>query len=136
MQNLALFVDRSTVCYTLIISRTEVRLRIIDYHSIAANYCDRPYQSEVNVPFYEVVDSQSDNGVTRQLAINYALRTTNMYYRFANGSKSGGYNGEFLSSEEQAILANYGKERLNAHEVGLKSWWPKQNLRMNWAGFY
>ena len=69
------------------------------------------------VPFYRVTDEQSDNGFTGQFAVNYAIGCNNLYYRFANGSKSGGYN-ELLSSEEQAILANYGKERLNAHEVG------------------
>lgn len=91
----------------------------------------------VLVPFYTVSDKQSDNGITGQFALNYTYSdTANLYYRFANGSKSGGYNGGFLSSEEQAILADYGKERLNAHEVGLKTYWPEQRLRMSWAAFY
>ncbi len=141
MQNLALFSQIEVPFATRWIISAGLRYdyESLDYHSIATlNTVIDPTNLEgVNVPFYEVVDSQSDNGVTGQLTINYALSdATNMYYRFANGSKSGGYNGGFLSSEEQAILANYGKERLNAHEVGLKSWWPKQNLRMNWAGFY
>ncbi|KPH93478.1 TonB-dependent receptor [Pseudoalteromonas porphyrae] len=89
------------------------------------------------VPFYHVKGEQSDNGFSGQLSVNYQLsETTNTYYRFANGAKSGGYNGGFLSSPEQAELAAYDKERLNSHEVGTKSWWPEQGVRMNWAAFY
>ncbi|BDF94476.1 MULTISPECIES: TonB-dependent receptor [Pseudoalteromonas] len=89
------------------------------------------------VPFYHVQGQQSDNGFSGQIAINYLISdSTHSYYRFANGAKSGGYNGGFLSSPEQAELADYGKERLNAHEVGTKSWWPEQGIRFNWAAFY
>lgn len=89
------------------------------------------------VPFYNVVAGQSDNGFSGQVAVNYKLSdTTHAYYRFANGAKSGGYNGGFLSSPEQAELADYGKEQLNAHEIGTKSWWPEQGVRFNWAAFY
>ncbi|WP_404340355.1 TonB-dependent receptor [Pseudoalteromonas mariniglutinosa] len=89
------------------------------------------------VPFYQVADTQSDSGFSGQLAFNYQFSAdTHGYYRFANGSKSGGYNGGFLSTPEQAELAAYGKERLNAHEIGMKSWWRAQQLRFNWAAFY
>ncbi|MFY8327546.1 TonB-dependent receptor [Pseudoalteromonas sp. ZZD1] len=91
----------------------------------------------VRVPFYQVQGEQSDNGFSGQLGLNYQFDNyTHGYYRFANGAKSGGYNGGFLSSPEQAQLADYQSERLNAHEVGTKSWWPEQGVRFNWAAFY
>jgi len=91
----------------------------------------------VKVPFYRVQGEQSDNGISGQLGVNFKVDdSTYAYYRFANGAKSGGYNGGFLSSVEQAQLADYQKERLNSHEIGSKSWWPQQGIRFNWAAFY
>lgn len=111
----------------------------LDYDSVAQLnvVVDSADLAGVLVPFYHVQGQQSDNGFSGQFAVNYQLSdTTHGYYRFANGAKSGGYNGGFLSSPEQAELADYGKERLNAHEVGSKSWWPEQGVRFNWAAFY
>lgn len=111
----------------------------LDYDSVAQLnvVVDSADLAGVLVPFYHVQGQQSDNGFSGQFAVNYQLSdTTHGYYRFANGAKSGGYNGGFLSSPEQAKLADYGKERLNAHEVGSKSWWPEQGVRFNWAAFY
>jgi iron complex outermembrane receptor protein len=91
----------------------------------------------VKVPFYRVQGEQSDNSISGQLGVNVKLDdATYAYYRFANGAKSGGYNGGFLSSVEQAQLADYQKERLNSHEIGSKSWWPQLGMRFNWAVFY
>ncbi|WP_394190475.1 TonB-dependent receptor [Pseudoalteromonas atlantica] len=111
----------------------------LDYDSVSTlNVVVDPTDLKgVVVPFYHVKGSQSDNGFSGQLGVNYKVNdSTYAYYRFANGAKSGGYNGGFLSSVEQAQLADYQKERLNAHEVGSKSWWPQQGIRFNWAAFY
>lgn len=111
----------------------------LDYDSVAQlNVVVDPADlAGVRIPFYHVQGSQSDNGFSGQLGINYRVNEfSHAYYRFANGAKSGGYNGGFLSSPEQAELANYGQERLNAHEIGSKSFWPEQGVRFNWAAFY
>ena len=111
----------------------------LDYDSVAQLNVveDNTDLAGMLIPFYHVQGAESDNGFSGQFAINYQLTdSTNAYYRFANGSKSGGYNGGFLSSLEQAELANYGKERLNAHEIGSKSFWLEQGVRFNWAAFY
>ncbi|CAM4338077.1 TonB-dependent receptor [Pseudoalteromonas ostreae] len=111
----------------------------LDYDSVAQlnMVVDPSDLAGVLVPFYHVQGDQSDNGFSGQFAVNYLINDiTHGYYRFANGIKSGGYNGGFLSSQEQAELADYGKERLNAHEIGTKSWWPEQGVRFNWAAFY
>lgn len=111
----------------------------LDYDSLSElNIVVTPTDLQgVRVPFYQVQGAQSDNGFSGQLGLNYQFdKHTHGYYRFANGAKSGGYNGGFLSSPEQAQLADYQSERLNAHEVGTKSWWPEQGVRFNWAAFY
>ncbi|WP_281546512.1 TonB-dependent receptor [Pseudoalteromonas sp. PAR1] len=141
MQNLAVFsqIEVPVAEQWMITAGLRYDYESLEYDSIATlnTVVDVNDLSGVLVPFYRVTDEQSDNGFTGQIAVNYRYSdASNVYYRFANGSKSGGYNGGFLSSEEQAILANYGKERLNAHEIGLESYWPKQQLRMNWAAFY
>ena len=141
MQNLAVFsqIEVPVADKWMITAGLRYDYESLEYDSIATlnTVLDVNDLDGVLVPFYRVTDEQSDNGFSGQFAINYRYSdASNLYYRFANGSKSGGYNGGFLSSEEQAMLANYGKERLNAHEVGLKSFWPSQQLRMNWAAFY
>ncbi|MBU76474.1 MAG: TonB-dependent receptor [Pseudoalteromonadaceae bacterium] len=141
MQNLAVFsqIEVPVAEQWMITAGLRYDYESLEYDSIATlnTVVDVNDLSGVLVPFYRVTDEQSDNGFTGQIAVNYRYSdASNVYYRFANGSKSGGYNGGFLSSEEQAILANYGKERLNAHEIGLKSFWPGKQLRMNWAAFY
>lgn len=141
MQNLAVFsqIEVPVADKWMITAGLRYDYESLEYDSIATlnAVVDVNDLGGVLVPFYRVTDEQSDNGFTGQFAVNYRYSdASNLYYRFANGSKSGGYNGGFLSSEEQAILANYGKERLNAHEVGLKSFWPGKQLRMNWAAFY
>ncbi len=89
------------------------------------------------IPFYHVAGDQQDSGVSGKLALNWQLgRDDNLYYSFANGDKSGGYNGGFLSSPEQAGQAAYGPESLNAHELGARFYWPRQGLRWHSALFY
>jgi len=111
----------------------------LDYDSVSQLnvVIDADDLTGVKVPFYRVQGEQSDNGISGQLGVNFKVDdSTYAYYRFANGAKSGGYNGGFLSSVEQAQLADYQKERLNSHEIGSKSWWPQQGIRFNWAAFY
>ncbi len=141
MQNLAVFsqVEVPFAQTWMITAGLRYDYESLEYDSIAKlnAVVDMNDPNGVLMPFYRVTDEQLDNGFTGQFAVNYRYSDeTNFYYRFANGSKSGGYNGGFLSSAEQAKLANYGKERLNAHEVGVKSYWPKEQLRMNSAVFY
>ena len=91
----------------------------------------------LTIPFYQVSGSQDDNKWSGKLAVNHQLDSNNsVYYSFSNGFKSGGYNGGFLSSLEQAQLADYGAETLNAHEVGAKLTLLDQDLAINMAAFY
>jgi iron complex outermembrane receptor protein len=56
------------------------------------------------------------------------------YYRAARGFKSGGFNGRATA----AALFNdpYKDEKLTSHEVGFKSQWFDNRVRLNAAGFY
>ncbi|MFC3031210.1 TonB-dependent receptor [Pseudoalteromonas fenneropenaei] len=89
------------------------------------------------IPFYQVDGAVTDNNVSGKFAWHRKWSATlDSYYSFSNGVKSGGYNGGFLSSLEQAELAEYGPEKLNAHEVGLKYHAPSGELTANMAAFY
>ncbi|MBQ4846991.1 TonB-dependent receptor [Pseudoalteromonas sp. MMG005] len=98
---------------------------------------DQTMTEGVLLPFYHVVGKNDDDGFSGKVAINYQLAANKMlYYSFANGNKSGGYNGGYLSSPEQAKEADYGPESLNAHELGAKVTLPDVNLKLNGAIFY
>lgn len=91
----------------------------------------------LTLPYYTVSGEVDDNQLSGKVAINHKIDdNSTVYYSFANGFKSGGYNGGFLSTPEQATLADYGSETLNAHEVGAKFALLNQNLSVNVAGFY
>lgn len=79
----------------------------------------------------------SDIEWTGKLALNQRLNPRHMlYYSYSRGYKSGGYNGGFASSAEEAANSAYGPEYLDAWEVGSR--WRSENNRMRWnlAAFY
>ena len=91
----------------------------------------------VLMPFYHVIGKNDDSGLSGKVAINYEFSHRHLlYYSFASGKKSGGYNGGYLSSPEQAKEADYGPESLNSHELGAKLIWEAYGLRLNSALFH
>ncbi|MCH8538096.1 MAG: TonB-dependent receptor [Alkalimonas sp.] len=79
----------------------------------------------------------SDTEWTGKLALNQRLNPNHMmYYSYSRGYKSGGYNGGFASSAEEAANSAYGPEYLDAWEIGSR--WRSDNGRMRWdlAAFY
>ncbi|MBD1582759.1 TonB-dependent receptor [Pseudoalteromonas sp. S16_S37] len=89
------------------------------------------------IPFYHVKGNNDDSSWSGRFAINHNIdKNKLLYYSFANGTKSGGYNGGYLSSPEQAKEADYGTEHLNAHEIGAKLTFPDNSIRFNSAIFY
>ncbi|CAM3985393.1 TonB-dependent receptor [Pseudoalteromonas byunsanensis] len=111
---------------------------VIEYDSLShISVVDPNSMNDVVLPFYHVIGRNDDNGLSGKFAVNYTFDANKMlYYSFANGFKSGGYNGGYLSSPEQAEQADYGAEKLNAHEIGTKLLFVEQNLRLNAALFY
>ncbi|MFC0117258.1 TonB-dependent receptor [Pseudoalteromonas xiamenensis] len=95
----------------------------LDYDSVAdLNVVPVPQMIEgVWIPFYHVNGDESDTKLSGKLAWNHHFNESlSGFYSFSTGTKSGGYNGGFLSSLEQAELAYYGPESLNAHELGFR----------------
>ncbi|WP_052748948.1 TonB-dependent receptor [Arsukibacterium ikkense] len=81
----------------------------------------------------EVADTQW----TGKLALNQRLTQQHMlYYSYSRGYKSGGYNGGFATSPEEAANSAYGPEYLDAFEVGSR--WRSANDQLRWdmAAFY
>ncbi|MEI5638519.1 MULTISPECIES: TonB-dependent receptor [unclassified Pseudoalteromonas] len=110
----------------------------VDYDSFS--YVNVMVNDDLNgifLPSYSVAGKESDTSWSGKAALKYRLdQDKSVYYSFANGTKSGGYNGGYLLSEEQALQANYGPESLNAHEVGLKAAFQELGLQSNFAAFY
>ncbi|BBN81745.1 TonB-dependent receptor [Pseudoalteromonas sp. A25] len=111
----------------------------VDYDSVSRiNVVLDPNNLDgVLLPFYHVKGSNDDSSWSGKFAINHNLDSNKLlYYSFANGTKSGGYNGGYLSSPEQANDADYGTEHLSAHEAGAKLKFGDGSLRVNSAVFY
>ncbi|CCQ12165.1 Outer membrane receptor proteins, mostly Fe transport [Pseudoalteromonas luteoviolacea B = ATCC 29581] len=89
------------------------------------------------IPFYRVEGDEKDRHFSHKLAWNHKINNQlTGFYSYSNGTKSGGYNGGFLSSVEQAALAYYGPETLNAHEIGMRYHSNELNLNIDSAFFY
>lgn len=111
----------------------------VEYDSVSVvnSVLDQSQPEGVLLPFYHVVGARDDDGLSGKVAINYDFSEDKMiYYSFSNGNKSGGYNGGYLSSPEQAENAAYGPESLNAHEVGTKLTWSEAGIKVNGALFH
>ncbi|WP_125559230.1 MULTISPECIES: TonB-dependent receptor [Pseudoalteromonas] len=110
----------------------------VEYDSVSRlnTVADITQLDGVTIPYYRVNGEVKDDGLSGRLAWNYQYSDPLMfYYSFANGTKSGGYNGGLLATEEQAKLADYGPEELYAHEIGAK-YNNADNLSVNGAVFF
>ncbi len=77
---------------------------------------------------------RSFSGVSARVNLNYHPTPDQLYYfAFSRGFQSGGFNGGFAIG---APLGSFGKEILNAFEVGAKTEWFARRLRLNLAAFY
>ncbi|MBP1685988.1 MAG: TonB-dependent receptor [Deltaproteobacteria bacterium] len=56
------------------------------------------------------------------------------YFRIARGYKSGGFNG--TTNDPRAFAIPFAPERLLQYELGFKSQWLNNRLRVNAAGYY
>ncbi|GMM84821.1 TonB-dependent receptor [Pseudoalteromonas sp. MTN2-4] len=91
----------------------------------------------VLLPFYHVDGEVKDDDISGKLSIIYSLSNNHsVFYSLSNGYKSGGYYGGYLSSPEQAMLADYGPEELISNEVGGKYINDNRTLKVNWALFH
>jgi iron complex outermembrane receptor protein len=84
--------------------------------------------------------SQSNSNVTWRAALSYHFTSQILAYASAaTGFKSGGYNGSFLSNDEQQALLQLSPikpETVTAYEVGEKATLFEHRLVFNVAAFY
>lgn len=84
--------------------------------------------------FTEQTDDTFDN-ISGTLALSWAFTDEiNGYVRYAEGWKSGGFNGEAADSGE--FLAGYEDEEVASYEIGFKSLLWEDRLQLNAAVFY
>lgn len=74
--------------------------------------------------------SRSDHALMPSAVANYKLDAeTMLYFSYRKGFKAGGYNSGFGALPPS--LATFGPEHVNAYELGLKSKWFDDRLRVN-----
>lgn len=72
-----------------------------------------------------------------KLAVVYEIdKSWNTYASFSSGFKSGGFNGGFLFSPEQAQQARYEPEYVDAYEIGIKGRFWQSRATLSLTGFY
>ncbi|MDB5397753.1 MAG: TonB-dependent receptor [Rhodospirillales bacterium] len=83
---------------------------------------------------YESATKNYDSA-TPMAVLKYAVTDDiNVYAKFAQGFKSGGFNGEAPSAAE--AVTPFLPESVDEYEVGLKTRWLDGRLNVNVAGFY
>ncbi|MFV8819339.1 TonB-dependent receptor [Haliea sp. E17] len=79
--------------------------------------------------------SDSWNEFTPKAAVEYRISDDMMVFAsYTEGFKAGGYNG--LADNPVALGSPFEPQTVEAYEVGLKSEWWDNRLRINLAGFY
>lgn len=84
-----------------------------------------------------VEDSRTDTSFDPTVSLNYAvLEDSYVYGRVSTGSKSGGYNLDFINVDQIEAGIEFDEETVTSYEVGYKGEFPDQNLRLGVALFY
>ena len=104
-----------------------------DYHTIA----DLDVHGAYIPSRWDVTGKVADDEFSGKLALTQKLNEfTSIYYSYARGYKSGGYNAGYTTSEEQALDSEYAPEKLNAYEMGSKLQFWQQQASLHMAAFY
>lgn len=84
-----------------------------------------------------LVDSHSDNFLSASASLRYALADDfNLYARWANGFKSGGFNLDWLTPEQLSAGNEFDKETVQSLEIGGKGWMFDRLLSVSVALFH
>ena len=98
-----------------------------------------------NIPYGGVPDANYNSFTPAVTLAWQAERNINVYARFAQGFKSGGFNGEtniFVApsatcpSGATELCQPYRPEKVDSYEVGVKTRWADGKLIVNLAGFW
>ncbi len=89
--------------------------------------------SFVTIP--QINATKNYDSATPMFVAKYAVtEDVNVYAKYAEGFKSGGFNGEAPTLQESVIP--FAPETVDEYEVGIKSRWLDGKLNVNVAGFY
>ncbi len=110
-----------------------------DYHSVS--HLEVPLSEAdlvgIVIPNFDVSGTQDDEEFSGKLAINHKYSDSHSVYASINrGFKAGGYNAGFLTNEAQALVSDYGPEKLTAYEVGSKLALLDQRMMLSLSAFY
>lgn len=93
------------------------------------------YLPQISAVLAETDDSTTYDALSGKIALEYAPTSDILLYAsYSEGFKSGGYFGGFATNPGQ--LDPFDQEEISAVELGFKSDWPQQALRVNGAAFY
>lgn len=83
---------------------------------------------------YDFEDSHDWDSLSGHLALKWAFREdAHVYTSWTRSFRSGGYN---LRNTQPALPGPYDDEQIDAYEIGLKSDWLDNRVRLNVAVFY
>ncbi len=92
-----------------------------------------PLVTTVTIP--RISAAKNYDSTTPMAVLKYAVtEDMNVYAKFAEGFKSGGFNGE--APDAVTAIIPFAPETVDEYEVGLKSRWLDGKLNVNLAGFY
>lgn len=93
------------------------------------------HKMEYSPEDFDATGKGSWNNTSITLIAAYDLTDgVNVYAKYAEGFKAGGFNGE--SDNEADFRDGYDPEKVKSFELGLKSRWLDQRLQLNAATFY
>lgn len=104
-----------------------------DYHAVG----DLDVVGAYIPSLWDVSGEVEDDEFSGKLALTHKIdKNISMYYSYARGYKSGGYNAGYSTSAAQALNSEYAPEKLDAYEIGNKVVLLDKELRINSALFY
>lgn len=111
----------------------------VDYHAtsqinIATALND---QTGLTIPGWDINGVVEDDFLSGKLALHYKPSANkSLFFSYSKGHKSGGYNGALAFSEAEAVRNDYGKETLDAYEIGGYLRFPELSATLHWNSFY
>ena len=86
-----------------------------------------------------LVNDRRDSFLSPAVSLSYAVTDeSNLYAKYSSGYKSGGFNLDFINENELAANSGleFGKETVDAYEIGLKNTFMNGRFTLNLAAFY
>ncbi|MEZ5946928.1 MAG: TonB-dependent receptor [Hyphomonas sp.] len=86
-----------------------------------------------------LVNDRRDTFLSPAISLSYAVTDeSNLYVKYSSGYKSGGFNLDYINEDELAANSGleFGKETVDAYELGLKNTLMGGKFTLNLAAFY